>query len=158
MLMGFAELAASGRTGLVDSGMGAMLQMNANTFLLFLPIPSSQPQLKTLGPWEMSLVCWKLVSSDASDWESSKNWKCGLYLYAELLWGLVKNRTDSVSLLIGWGDIWQSGPCISTHTVCSVCVNEPSWWVTSGWFCKNSELGLLTFCRTQRMLNHMKMR
>lgn len=42
--------------------------------------------------------------------------------------------------------------------VCSVCVNDPSGWVTSGWFYKNSELGLLTFCRTQRMLNHMKMR
>lgn len=70
----------------------------------------------------MSLVCLELVSSDAGDWDSSKNWKCGLYLYSEVLWGLEKSRTDSVSLLIDRGATWQSGPCFPTHTVCAQCV------------------------------------
>lgn len=50
MLMGFAELAASGRTALVDSGMGAMLQMNANTFLLFPPYSKFTATAKNTGP------------------------------------------------------------------------------------------------------------
>lgn len=108
MLMGFAELAASGRTALVDSGMGAMLQMNADTSLLLFKIrtkisPHSKftatakntgPVRNVLGVFGASVLrCWWL--------RELRELKCGLYLYAELLLGMVKNRTDSVSLLVG---------------------------------------------------------
>ena len=75
MLMGFAELAASGRTALVDSGMGAMLQMNADTSLLLFKIrtkisPHSKftatakntgPVRNVLGVFGASVLrCWWL--------------------------------------------------------------------------------------------------